>query len=72
MISPVTRRGRYFCFCSSVPKQTSGVIVSPVCAPNVVANDAHRPTASPTMMEEILSRSSPPYSSATSVAWSPS
>ena len=40
MISPVTRRGRYFCFCSSVPKQRIGVIASPVCAPNVVANDA--------------------------------
>ena len=60
MSSAVTSRGRYFCFCSSVPKQRIGVIASPVCAPKVVANDAERPTASPTTTDEILSRSSPP------------
>src|SRR3954470_5708570 len=62
-ISPETSPGRYFCFCSSVPKHRIGVIASPVCAPNGVAKDADRPTASPTTSEDTLPRSSPPHSS---------
>ena len=55
-----------------MPKQSSGVIARPVCDPNVVANDAARPTASPTMIEATLSSPTPPSSSGTSVPRSPS
>src|SRR4029453_9801479 len=70
--SPVIRRGRYVCFCSVVPKSTSGRMLRFACPPNVVANEADGPIRSTTARDEALSRSSPPYSSGTAMLSSPS
>ena len=47
------------------------MIARPVCAPKVVANDAARPMASPTTIDETLSISTPPNASGASVPRSP-
>ena len=47
------------------------MIASPVCAPNVVANAAFAPIASPTTIAASLSSPTPPSASGTSVAEQP-
>ena len=59
--------GRYRCFCSSVPKQRSGVIASPFLRRTSSRRKRTGPTDSPTMIDETLSSSTPPYASGTSV-----
>ena len=53
--SPVSSFGRYFCFCASVPKSTSGRIVRFACAPKVAPNDADRARRSLTTSDVTLS-----------------
>ena len=55
-----------------MPKQCSGRIVRPVCAPKVEPNEPAWPSRVPTTTVEALSRPRPPCSSATSVASNPS
>src|SRR6185295_7443227 len=66
MSSPLKSRGRYCCFCASLPKSTSGTIVRLACAPKVAPNDAERASLSETTSEVTLSSPSPPYASGTS------
>src|SRR5204862_192707 len=58
--SPVISFGRYFCFCSSVPKSISGSAQRLACAPNVDPNEAARAIFSLTTIDATLSSASPP------------
>ena len=53
-------------------RSRAGGVARPVCAPKVVANDANRPTASPTRIDDTLSRPTPPNASGTSAPSNPS
>src|SRR5699024_2987655 len=70
--SPVASFGKYFFFCSSLPKNTIGSEPIPTCAPCVIEKPPAREIFSVTTEELILSRPSPPYSSGTSTPNKPS
>ena len=64
--------GRYFFFCSSVPKYTMGRVPMPVWPMRLTAKLPSRADFSETRQPDTLSRLSPPYSSGTSTARRPS
>ena len=70
--SPVASFGRYFCFCSGVPYQTSGSVPIPTCAENTTQKLPCFAMFSATMADVTLSISRPPYSSGISTEQSPS
>jgi hypothetical protein len=72
IISPVASFGRYFCFCSGVPKNRMGSVPMPTCAPHETANDACRLIFSAISVLVVLGRFSPPKASGKSAPSKPS
>ena len=71
MSSPLSRRGRYFCFCASVPNGDGGSTTRLACAPKVAPNDTERHLFADDNRRHLV-EASPPYSSATSAPIRPS
>src|SRR5271169_445531 len=60
--SPVASNGRYFFFCSGVPKKTIGSVPMPACPPWLTPNEAYADNFSASCTVETLSSPAPPYS----------
>ena len=69
--SPVPNFGRYFAFCSSVPKYVMGSVPIPVWPMNVTAQLPSSAEISEARAPVTLPRARPPYSSGTSIARRP-
>ncbi|MNN20650.1 hypothetical protein D3C81_1339410 [compost metagenome] len=63
IFSPAASRGKYFCFCSSVPKKTIGNVPIPTCAPKDNANAEAFVSFSLIKVVLTLSNPIPPYAS---------
>src|SRR3984957_12529392 len=61
--SPVAILGRYFFFCSSVPKLEMGIVPMPVVPPNATAKAAYTLLFAVSPVAATLSSSEPPYAS---------